>query len=58
MVSLAMPLFGIVIDKTGRNLMWLFIGIILSLGAHALFAFTFMNPYVPAVSMLFNIDAF
>lgn len=51
MVSLAMPLCGLIIDKTGRNLIWLFVGVILSLSAHALLAFTFINPYVPVVSM-------
>ncbi|XP_072936747.1 lysosomal dipeptide transporter MFSD1-like [Epargyreus clarus] len=39
------PFFGILIDKTGRNVMWVIISIITTISSHALLAFTFLNPY-------------
>ena len=47
-----MPVFGLAIDKTWKNLIWLFLGICLSLSAHALMTFTFVNPYFPVVSKI------
>ena len=55
-VSISMPLYGVIIDKTGRNLIWLFASIILTMGAHTLLTFTFVNPYIPVVR-LFLINA-
>ena len=40
------PLFGIIVDKTGRNVIWLGISVIGTLIAHGLLAFTQINPYV------------
>ncbi|CAG9099040.1 unnamed protein product [Plutella xylostella] len=45
------PFFGILIDKTGRNVMWVILSIISTIGAHFLLAFTFFNPYI-GVSVL------
>ncbi|KAK2155682.1 hypothetical protein LSH36_233g01003 [Paralvinella palmiformis] len=45
------PLFGLAIDKTGRNVLWVILGIVVTLGCHATFAFTFLNPFVPMVFM-------
>ena len=44
------PLFGLAIDKTGRNVLWVILGIVVTLGCHATFAFTFLNPFVLMVS--------
>lgn len=44
--AVASPIFGFVIDKTGRNVMWVFMSIATTIGAHAILAFTFLNPYV------------
>lgn len=40
------PLLGFLIDKTGRNLMWVISSIILTIGAHSLLTFSFANPYL------------
>lgn len=51
--AIASPLFGLVIDKTGKNILWVFLSILTTIGAHSLLAFTFTNPYVGMVSFLF-----
>ncbi|CAG4998783.1 unnamed protein product [Parnassius apollo] len=43
------PFFGILIDKTGRNVMWVIISTITTIGAHFLLAFTFFNPYLGVI---------
>lgn len=45
------PFFGFCIDRTGRNLMWVMLGIILTLMGHAILAFTFITPYFPVIVM-------
>ncbi|KAM3964851.1 lysosomal dipeptide transporter MFSD1 [Aphomia sociella] len=45
------PFFGILIDKTGRNVMWVIISIVTTIGAHFLLAFTFCNPYFGVISL-------
>lgn len=42
----ASPIFGICVDKFGRNIYWIIIGISVTLGCHAVMGFTFLNPYV------------
>jgi MFS family permease len=44
--AIASPLFGILVDKSGRNILWLVLSIIGSLIAHGLLAFTYVSPYV------------
>lgn len=46
------PIFGTVIDLTGRNVMWIFISIAGTIGAHSLLAFTFITPYVGMVNFI------
>lgn len=50
--AVASPLFGFVIDKTGRNVMWIVVSIISTVAAHSLLAFTYLNPYIGMVSSL------
>lgn len=45
------PFFGILIDKTGRNVSWVILSIITTIGSHFLMAFTFVNPYVGVISL-------
>ena len=45
------PLFGIVVDKTGRNIMWVGIAVFSTIIAHGMLAFTFVNPFVPMVRL-------
>ncbi len=49
--AFASPFFGFVVDRTGRNIFWVFIAILVTIGAHGLLAFTFLNPYVAMVTM-------
>ncbi|XP_011495086.1 PREDICTED: major facilitator superfamily domain-containing protein 1-like isoform X2 [Ceratosolen solmsi marchali] len=44
--AIASPLFGILVDKSGKNILWLVLSIIGSLVAHGLLAFTYVSPYV------------
>lgn len=44
------PFFGILIDKTGRNVTWVIVSIVTTIGAHFMLAFTFFNPYIGVVS--------
>lgn len=46
----ASPLFGFVIDKTGRNVFWILISVISTIAAHSSLAFSYLNPYVCMVS--------
>ncbi|CAH2243989.1 jg18512 [Pararge aegeria aegeria] len=45
------PFFGILIDKTGRNVTWIILSIVTTIGSHSLLAFTFVNPYVGVISL-------
>ncbi|CAH1397376.1 unnamed protein product [Nezara viridula] len=47
--TIASPLLGLLVDKTGWNLFWVFISICSTIGAHSLLAFTFINPYYAMV---------
>jgi len=49
--AIASPLFGFFIDKTGKNIFWVILGIVVTLGCHALLAFTFITPYVAMAVM-------
>ncbi|XP_017889471.1 major facilitator superfamily domain-containing protein 1-like isoform X2 [Ceratina calcarata] len=49
--SIASPAFGYIVDRTGRNVFWVFIGILATIVAHGLLAFTYVNPYMCMVLM-------
>ena len=49
--AVASPVFGYVIDKSGRNVTWICFATISTIGAHSLLAFTMTNPYVGMVIM-------
>ena len=42
----ASPLLGLMIDKTGRNITWVFLAILASTGCHCILAFTSWSPYI------------
>ncbi|GBP60911.1 Major facilitator superfamily domain-containing protein 1 [Eumeta japonica] len=48
------PFCGILIDKTGRNITWVIVSIIATIGAHLILAFTFFNPYIGVISLGFS----
>ena len=45
----ASPMLGLVIDKTGRNISWVFLSVLISIGCYALLNFTLLNPYIAVV---------
>jgi hypothetical protein len=47
----ASPLLGLLIDKTGLNITYVFIAISITLFCHILLAFSFLNPYI-AISIM------
>lgn len=49
--AFASPLFGIMVDLTGRNLMWVALSVIMTLACHAMLTFSYVNPWVPMVLM-------
>ena len=49
--AIASPAFGLLVDKTGRNIFWVFVSIVATLASHGLLAFTYLNPYIAMVSM-------
>lgn len=48
--AVSSPLFGILVDKFGRNIICCFVSILVTIGSHALLAFSFVNPFVGTVS--------
>lgn len=51
--AFASPVFGYVVDRTGRNVMWVFGSIAITILAHSLLAFTFLSPYYGTIIMGF-----
>lgn len=49
--AIASPILGYIVDRTGKNVSWVFISICVTIFAHGLLAFTYLNPYVCMVLM-------
>ncbi|XP_074536321.1 lysosomal dipeptide transporter MFSD1 isoform X2 [Halichoeres trimaculatus] len=47
----ASPVLGFMVDRTGRNVIWVMIAVLATLAAHMILAFTFWNPWI-AMSLL------
>ncbi|XP_067102013.1 lysosomal dipeptide transporter MFSD1 isoform X1 [Osmerus mordax] len=47
----ASPLLGFLVDRTGRNVLWVLCAVVCTLLAHMMLAFTFWNPWI-AMSLL------
>lgn len=56
--AVASPLFGYVIDKTGRNISWVMISILATIVAHSFLAFSFTSPYVCMVRTIVLFELF
>ncbi|XP_029824763.2 major facilitator superfamily domain-containing protein 1 isoform X1 [Ixodes scapularis] len=52
--AFACPVFGILVDLVGRNLLWVTVAVVGTLVSHSLLAFTFINPWVAMVYMGLN----
>lgn len=46
----ASPVLGFVVDKTGRNVVWVMMAVVATLAAHMMLAFTFWNPWIAMVT--------
>ena len=44
--AFASPIFGFIIDRTGRNIIFVFTAVAATMVGHGLLAFTFINPYI------------
>ncbi|XP_035693514.1 major facilitator superfamily domain-containing protein 1-like [Branchiostoma floridae] len=42
----ASPVLGFLVDKTGKNVFWVILAILVTLACHMMLAFTFWNPYI------------
>lgn len=40
------PLFGLLVDKTGKNIIWVLYAVAATLVSHMMLAFTFWNPWI------------
>ncbi|XP_002740942.1 lysosomal dipeptide transporter MFSD1-like [Saccoglossus kowalevskii] len=49
--AVASPVLGFIVDRTGRNVFWIFVAVTCTLGAHMMLAFSFFNPYIAMVLM-------
>lgn len=49
--AFASPVFGVLVDLLGRNLIWVTAAVFGTLAAHGLLAFTFLNPWIAMVLM-------
>ena len=47
----ASPLLGLLIDKTGLNITYVFVAISVTLFCHIILAFSFLNPYIAIIIM-------
>ncbi|KZC04201.1 Major facilitator superfamily domain-containing protein 1, partial [Dufourea novaeangliae] len=49
--AIASPLLGYLVDRTGKNVLWVNVSIFATIVAHGLLAFTYINPYVCMILM-------
>ncbi|GFR87917.1 major facilitator superfamily domain-containing protein [Elysia marginata] len=49
--AVASPVFGFLIDRSGKNVFWVLLGIVVTLACHMVLSFTFLNPYIAMVIM-------
>lgn len=49
--AIASPILGYLVDRTGKNVSWMFISILATIVAHGLLAFTYINPYICMILM-------
>ncbi|XP_032264244.1 major facilitator superfamily domain-containing protein 1 isoform X3 [Mirounga leonina] len=40
------PIFGLLVDKTGKNIIWVLCAVVTTLAAHVMLAFTLWNPWI------------
>lgn len=52
------PVFGFLVDKLGKNIIWVLCAVLTTLASHIMLAFTFWNPWIAMVSITSNNDLF
>lgn len=50
------PVFGIIIDRTGYNTLWLIASCFIALGAHSVMLFTFVNSFIPVTVLALSLS--
>ncbi|XP_036612775.1 major facilitator superfamily domain-containing protein 1 isoform X2 [Trichosurus vulpecula] len=40
------PIFGLMVDKTGRNIFWVLCAVVATMASHMIMVFTFWNPWI------------
>lgn len=51
--GIASPILGLLIDKIGRNIIFILVAIVFTIVSHSIITFTSVDPYVGLVSSLF-----
>ncbi|GFS67912.1 major facilitator superfamily domain-containing protein 1 [Nephila pilipes] len=49
--AVASPVLGFMVDKVGRNLLWVFLSVFLTLVCHMILGFTTINPWIPMIGI-------
>ena len=49
------PIFGLLVDKTGKNLIWVLCAVVTTLASHIMLAFTLWNPWIALVMWLLTL---
>lgn len=49
--AFASPVFGFIMDRVGRNILFVFVAVMSTMVGHGLLAFTFVNPYIGVTVM-------
>lgn len=47
------PALGLIVDKTGKNVLWVMLSISCTIVAHCILNFTLLNPYIGMVTITF-----
>lgn len=53
MSAFGSPALGLIVDKTGRNVLWVMLSIGCTIAAHCILNFTLLNPYIGMVIIIF-----
>lgn len=51
MSAFGSPLLGLIVDKTGKNLMWVSLSVACTIASHCILNFTTYNPYIGMVKL-------
>ena len=50
------PVFGLVVDRTGHNTLWVVSACVVALAAHSVMLFTFVNSFVPVIVLALSLS--